>query len=187
MYKKWILFFALTFGVGCSSNTGDEGAPMTGGTAQDLGGVMVTVPDGWVTEAPANAMRKAQYKLPGDAGDAELVVTYFGAGGAGGVDANIERWKGQFAESDGGTTNKITVSNMPVTIVDIRGSFVGMQRPMGGASEPKSGQRMLAAIVESPAGAYYFKLVGPEATVTQWEKSFDQFVKAMKPSGGAKA
>jgi hypothetical protein len=76
---------------------------------------------------------------------------------------------------------------MPVTLLDIRGSFVGMQRPMGGTQATKNGQRMLAAIVETSSGAFYFKLVGPDATVTKWEKSFDQFVKSMKPSGGVKA
>ncbi|MBT3605478.1 MAG: hypothetical protein HOE48_01865 [Candidatus Latescibacteria bacterium] len=188
MYKKWMLIFVLGLGFGCGSNSEDKGAAVSGGQGQDLGGVAVMVPDGWVTEPPSNQMRKAQYKLPGDAGDAELVVTYFGTGGAGGVDANIARWIGQFSESDGGKTSKQTVAEMPVTLLDIRGSFVGMQRPMGGASETKNGQRMLAAIVEAPAGAFYFKLVGPEATVTKWEQSFNQFVKAMKPSaGGAKA
>ena len=184
MHKKWILVLLLMVGVGCDSNSGDKSVPALDGTAQELGGVSVTVPKGWVTEPPSNAMRKAQYKLPGDAGDAELVVTYFGTGGAGGVDANIERWKGQFAESDGGKTSKETVAGMQVTVLDISGSFVGMQRPMGGTQAPKSGQRMLAAIVEAPNGAFYFKLVGPEATVTKWADTFDQFVKNMKPSSG---
>lgn len=187
MNKKWMLVLTLGLLLGCGGQNEESGAPMAGGDAQDLGGVAVMIPDGWVTEPPANAMRKAQYRLPGDGGDAELVVTYFGASGAGGVDANIERWKGQFSESDGGTVSKQTVSDMPVTIVDIRGSFVGMQRPMGGQQAPQSGQRMLAAIVEAPTGAFYFKLVGPEQTVTKWEASFDQFVKQMKPSGGPKA
>jgi hypothetical protein len=187
MFKKWMLIIGLVAGLGCDSNSSDNAAPTMVGTAQDLGGVAVTVPVGWQTELPSNAMRKAQYKLPGESGDAELVVTHFGAGGAGGVDANLERWKGQFTESDGGITSKQTVSGMPVTLLDIRGSFVGMQRPMGGSQDPKGGQRMLAAIVETSNGAFYFKLVGPEATVTQWEASFDQFVKAMKPSGGVKA
>jgi hypothetical protein len=187
MNKKWMLVFVLGLWLGCDSNSSDKSAPMSGGTAQDLGGVAVMMPGGWVSEPPSNAMRKAQYKLPSDTGDAELVVTHFGTGGAGGVDANIERWKGQFSESDGGKISKETVSGMPVTLLDIRGSFVGMQRPMGGTQATKNGQRMLAAIVETSSGAFYFKLVGPDATVTKWEKSFDQFVKSMKPSGGVKA
>lgn len=184
MYKKWMLIFALGLGLGCGNKSEEKSVAVLDGKAQDLGGVTVIIPDGWVTEAPSNQMRKAQYKLPGDAGDAELVVTYFGSGGAGGVDANIARWKGQFAESDGGQIDKQTVSGMQVTVVDIRGSFVGMQRPMGGAQAPKSDQRMLAAIVEAPNGAFYFKLVGPVKTVTTWETMFDQFVKNMKPSSG---
>ena len=185
MHKNGLLMLVLVLGLGCGG--GEKSAPATGGNGQDVGGVSVTVPGEWVTETPANAMRKGQYKLPGEAGEAELVVTHFGTGGAGGVDANIERWIGQVSESDGGKVNKLTLAEIPVTILDIRGAYVGMQRPMGGTQDPQSGQRMLAAIVETSSGAFYFKLVGPEATVTKWEHSFDQFVKQMKPSGGVKA
>ena len=39
-------------------------------------------------------MRKAQYKN----GKTEIVVFYFGAGSGGSVEANINRWLGQFNE-----------------------------------------------------------------------------------------
>lgn len=171
--------------VGCGGQSAEKADSQMAGV--DLGGVLISVPDGWIQEPPANAMRKAQFRLPSSDGEAELVVTHFGAGGAGGVEANIERWRGQFSESDGGETRTLTVAGMPVTIVDIQGTFVGMQNPMSGGSAPKDKQRMLAAIVESPNGAFYFKLVGPIASVAHWEKSFDAFVSSMKPSQSPRA
>ncbi|MDP6039208.1 MAG: hypothetical protein QGG64_11715, partial [Candidatus Latescibacteria bacterium] len=89
MGKQLCIIIAMSILLGCGGESGQEVA--TVGKSEDLGGLTVSVPDGWVSEPPSNAMRKAQYRLPGDGGDAELVVTHFGASGAGGVEANIAR------------------------------------------------------------------------------------------------
>ena len=44
-------------------------------------------PDGWKSSPPSSSMRKAQFT----AGDAEVVFFYFGPGGGGGVQANVDR------------------------------------------------------------------------------------------------
>ena len=59
--------------------------------AESAGGLSWTMPAGWTSKG-ATSMRAAQYQ----AGDAECVVYFFGAGQGGGVDANIARWAGQF-------------------------------------------------------------------------------------------
>src|SRR5207302_1911498 len=54
-------------------------------------------PASWVSAPNPSTMRKATYKIPkaaGDAEDAELAVSSAG----GGVDANIKRWEQQFGE-----------------------------------------------------------------------------------------
>ena len=48
-------------------------------------------------------MRVAQYGLPGPAGEATLGIFFFGPGQGGSVEANIERWFGQFKQEDGHT------------------------------------------------------------------------------------
>ena len=40
---------------------------------------------------------------------------------------------------------------------------------------------MLALIVASDAGPYYFKLVGPRATVTRWEEAYETLVATIAP------
>jgi hypothetical protein len=52
-------------------------------------------------------------------------------------------------------------------------------------AKPEPGSRMLAAIVDTTAGPYYLKLVGPAATVAHWEAPFDSFLRSMEPAGGA--
>ena len=42
----------------------------------------------------------------------------------------------------------------------------------------KTGYRMKAAVVETPAGAYFVKLTGPDKTVTRWDASFAAFLKS---------
>jgi hypothetical protein len=38
---------------------------------------------------------------------------------------------------------------------------------------------MRTAVVETPRGPYYLKLVGPAAVVETWNKSFDEFLASL--------
>ena len=40
----------------------------------------------------------------------------------------------------------------------------------------KRGFRMKAAVVDTPAGPYFFKLTGPGRTVTDWESGFNALI-----------
>ena len=71
--------------------------------AESAAGMRWTAPASWKAEA-ARPMRAATYSIAlaaGDQGIAECVVNYFGPGQGGGVDANIERWRGQVLGADG--------------------------------------------------------------------------------------
>ena len=48
------------------------------------------------------------------------------------------------------------------------------------APDPEANYRMLAAIVESTKGSYFFKLTGPQETVEAWKGSFEGFVDGIK-------
>jgi hypothetical protein len=149
-------------------------------------GLKFTAPDGWVAEKPTSSMRQAQYRLPkaaGDSEDAELVVFYF-QGGGGGVQANIDRWVGQFAKPDGSPvtdakTSHKTAHGIALTIVDVTGTYVA---GMGSASDGKQKDRyrMLGAVAEAGSGPWFFKLIGPEKTVTRWEPGFQSFLDSIQ-------
>ena len=90
--------------------------------AESAAGLRWTAPASWKAEA-ARPMRAATYSIPlaaGDQGIAECVVNYFGPGQGGGVEANIERWRGQVLGADGkpatAKIDKRTGRGVPITV-----------------------------------------------------------------------
>ena len=148
-----------------------------------------TAPPAWKSRPAASAMRVAEFVVPraaGDQEDAELVVYFFGGSG-GTVDANIERWVGQFRTAAGEpvqTPQRTSSSAGPlkITAIDVSGTYVAEVRP--GASERfnKPNFRMRAAVVETPKGPYFVKFTGPSRTVSQTLTAgdFDRFLKSLE-------
>ena len=150
--------------------------------AETVAGLRWTPPAGWKSEGTA-PMRAATYKLPPGPGDqegAECVVYYFGEGQGGSVQANIERWNGQFTGADGkpvkATIAKRTVHGLPVTTIDVTGAYSGMGGPMTTAKTVKAGYRLLGAIIENPGGNVFVKFTGPEKTIAANERNFQQML-----------
>ena len=124
-------------------------------------------------------MRAATYTVAAAAGDhedAECVVYFFGKGQGGGVQANLDRWKGQFSQASAPKLGKRTIHGLPVDTIDIAGSYAGMAGPMGGAATPKPGYRMLGAIVENAEGNIFLKFAGPAKTVAANQSKFEQLL-----------
>lgn len=194
--RKLLAFvFALVLLTPACSKQKDEAAPQPtpggGFTPGEAANLTFQAPAGWTPETPTSRMRRAQYRLPrvdGDPEDAEMVVFYF-PGQGGSVQQNIDRWVGMFAKADGTSaagdakTDKETVNGLNVTTVDVEGVYTNQSMgPMSGTSGPKPNYRMLAAIVETAGGPWFFKLTGPKQTVSKWKGSFDDFVKTIKPA-----
>ncbi len=154
--------------------------------AESAAGIRWTAPAGWKAEGP-RPMRAATYSIAPAAGDtagAECVVNFFGPGQGGGVDANVERWKGQVLGPDGkpatAKVDKRTVRGVPITIIDSSGSYTGMGGPMMASPKAVPGYRLLGAIVEGPGGSVFFKLTGPAKTVASQQKNFDQLLASIE-------
>ncbi len=189
-----LLGFIATALLGCSSSEKEQPRPSSSVTPiADVLPVFASsltfkAPSEWIEESPVSHMRQAQYRLPhaqGDLEDAELVVFYF-QGQGGSVEANIERWVGQFKKSDGSAASDLTKiintksKGVPLTIVDISGTYVPRRGPMMAAEEPKPDFRMLAAIAETTGGPWFFKLTGPKNTIAKWEESFFSFLNTIE-------
>ena len=149
---------------------------------QALGPLSAVAPKGWVAQQPSSSMRVAQYGLPGPAGEATLGIFFFGPGQGGSVEANIERWDGQFSEKDGqpaqGRRWTRQVGDIEITGLDISGTFSG---GMGmGSAESQGDYRMLGAIAVHRSGTVFFKMTGPAQTVEQWAASFDEFLDSLQ-------
>jgi hypothetical protein len=144
-----------------------------------------TVPAGWIEEERTSSMRVAQYRLPKaatDSEDASLVLYYFGQGQGGSATANIERWISQMKQAEGSSPKQesLEVNGLKVTTVDVAGTYVAETAPGSGTFNNKPSYRLRAAVVETPNGNYYVKLVGPEKTVTQWNDSFLSYIKSFE-------
>jgi hypothetical protein len=156
---------------------------------QTSGDLHYKVPDGWMSAQPSSKMRVAQFKLPkadGDNEDGELVLYYFGANQGGTAEANIDRWISQIQQADGSSskdkskTESLTVNGLKITSVDVSGRYTAEMAPGSGKFYDNANYRLRAAVLETPKGNYYVKLVGPAKTVGRWEQSFTDFVKSFE-------
>ncbi|MBI3683052.1 MAG: hypothetical protein HY235_21985 [Acidobacteria bacterium] len=172
--KRSLLIFALA-------------AATTFALADTAGGLKWNVPPAWKAQAQ-RPMRAATYTAPkaaNDPEDGECAVFYFGPGQGGGVDANIKRWIGQFEAPAGGPadklakTSKATVNGLPVTRIDLTGTYKPAGGPMMQASGSKPGYRLLGAIVEGPQGAVFFKLTAPVKTAAAQQAAFEALLKSV--------
>jgi hypothetical protein len=146
-------------------------------------GLKLQLPEAWKEGKTNSQMRLAQFALKDKqekAGDAELVVFHFGAGGAGGVDANIDRWVGQFEgkKRADAKIEKLEGGALEGTLVDLTGTYVAPVRPGSQERLNQPDTRMVAAILKTQGGEHYLKLVGPKDTVADWVDDFRAAVKS---------
>lgn len=163
----------------------------TGGPVVELGGLKSAAPATWKESPATSPMRLKQFTVPGKGGekggDGELVIFFFGQGQGGSVEDNLARWKKQFEPPAGKTvdqiskTEKLKLASTSATLLDISGTYLFKARPMDpGPGEPRPGHRMLAAVLETPGGSYYLRLVGPEKTVADAKKDYVRWLKGFK-------
>lgn len=143
-------------------------------------------PSGWERRPVNNPMRKATYRVPkvgSDTEDAELAVFYFGPGQGGGIDANVDRWVKQFSGVPGDAVKRADrhVNGLRQHTIEIEKGTFSSGMP-GGPTTPKPGYGLLGGIIETPSGAYFFKLTGPSATVTAAKTTFYKLLDSAKSS-----
>jgi hypothetical protein len=144
-------------------------------------GLVFAPPAGWVGEKPAGGMRLAQGTIPGPGGPAQFGVFFFGRGRGGSAADNVERW---IAQIDGPTApaarHAFSANGLRVTWVEAAGTLEPSQIGMGPATA-QPGWRLLGAVVEGPGGPWFFKVVGPDATVAGAREAFLQMLRDARP------
>jgi len=142
-----------------------------------------TTPDSW-EEAPPTAMRMANFRLKSNA-EAECYLTLL-QGAAGGVAANVNRWRGQMqqpelTEAELAALPEVEVLGKPGKVVEITGNYVGMT---GGE---KPGYMLLGMVTELPGRTLFVKMTGPEAAVRPEKENFLAFCRSLRePAAAAK-
>jgi hypothetical protein len=149
------------------------------GQPQGEGAIDFDLPAGWQAQPPSSSMRIAQAVIPGPAGPGDLAVFYFGLGGGGTVDANIERWIGQMESPDRPEPETFEANGYRVTWIDVRGTLKPSSMGMGPATaQPDS--RLLGAVVEGPGGPWFFKATGADATLAPQRDAFITMLKSVR-------
>ena len=143
-----------------------------------VGGLTFTRPADWKWVAVSSPMRKAQLQVPGTdaAKAADITFFHFGEGGAGGIEANAQRWLKQFSGKPG--AEKIEpqeIGGRKVTLVTTEGTFTsGMP---GGEAKTLENHALLGAMIEDPEGIVFVKMTGPVETVKGAREKFLAFLK----------
>ncbi|MBK8859146.1 MAG: hypothetical protein IPN11_16170 [Opitutaceae bacterium] len=131
-----------------------------------------TAPAAWIAKAPG-AMRKGSYAIRNEAGEADLSITAF-PGDTGGLLANLNRWRGQIglaplapAELEA-NLDHLDANGLHFEIVDFAGTANGAPA------------RILGAVLNRPGETWFFKLMGPAATVAGEKPAFAAFLQTVK-------
>jgi hypothetical protein len=161
------------------------------GPEVELGGLKSKVPAAWKQEQPSSNMRLTQFRLPhadGDGTDAEVVVFYFGQGGAGDDQANVDRQLVKFVPPQGKTAreaakmSEFQVGGQKATVVDLSGTYKFKAQPFNpnAKEELRPDYRLVYVILPTPKGPHYVQIVGPARTVEKHKAGFDEWVKNFK-------
>ncbi len=143
-------------------------APVT----DDAPAIRWIVPTQWHVGANTGAMRLATYEVPRAPGDTEpATLSVSRAGGS--TKANAERWVSQFDDIGDDTRTTRTVNGFHITIVEVTGTFLGGGMTPSAKAESHRHWTLLGAIVETTGQPYFFKLLGPAASVRAARPAFD--------------
>ena len=145
------------------------------------GGLQLTAPESWKSQKPRSRIVAHEFSIPAAAGDkSDGRLTIMGAGGS--IEANIERWKGQFQPSEDAKVTEKRIAQQKVSLVDISGTYrESVGPPIARKFVERPEYRMLAAIVQTERrGNYFIKLYGPAQTIAASEKQFNEFVESLQ-------
>ncbi|HEX8312986.1 MAG TPA: hypothetical protein VF614_16800 [Chthoniobacteraceae bacterium] len=136
-----------------------------------------TKPESW-TEQPASGMRAGSFLSAAKDGErADISVITF-SGPAGGMLANVNRWRGQIALPE---TDEAGLKSMlqPINVAGEQGVLLDMagEQPPAGKTKP---QRTIAAILEHAGSSWFFKMTGEDSVVAAEKAAFIAFLQSVQ-------
>jgi hypothetical protein len=142
------------------------------------------VPEDWKEIPGSKAPRMIAFTVGPDDKKAELVVTRFGQGKAGGILDNVNRWRGQIGLPS--VENMQNVQMTDTTAGQAPAIMLEFDNP-GGAGDATA-KRMLVAMSVIGPDEWFFKLTGPPDAVDKQKAAFEGFLKSLEfaPEGDAK-
>lgn len=145
------------------------------GEAKIEGLASYKLPAGWVIDPKPRMMRAGTIYVGEGDQRAELVISVLAAKGFGGWQANMDRWRGQVGlppsnDEKAHPAQTIKLDKGPIQVRDFEGP------------EGEGRKRQIVAMSEFPDApqAWFFRLIGPHATVTKARPDFEAFLKSLK-------
>lgn len=134
--------------------------------------ISTPLPEGW-TATPPGQMRVASFAVKGDAGKKADVSVIPLPGAAGGVFANVNRWRGQVGLPPA-SEDEVKKMAEPV---QIGGQSAELYDIVGKNSSSGEPERILASIQERAGMAWFFKMIGDDELVAKEKPTFIAFLK----------
>jgi hypothetical protein len=192
IHPAYALALAAALGLTSSTFGAGKDAKDDGKMLLAEGRFEMTVPENWQRKQPRVNIIDYEFEVPASDGDANPGrMTVMGAGGT--VEDNLNRWYGQFRQTDDSATSKAAkveqkeVASQKVTVVDVAGTY--LDKPggpfAGGPTIERADYRMLAAVVETTkkgkkTGNYFIKLIGPKQTIADSQEAFAKMIESLK-------
>lgn len=136
-------------------------------------------PAGWQEVPPSSSIIAAAFKVVEGGQTVDVTVTPL-SGTAGGLLANVNRWRGQIG------AEPVTEAQLArdVSRLEVGGTAAEYVDITGPAAEGKPAQRMLVVLLPRDGSTWFFKLWGPAELVARQKSAFEAFVKSVRFGGG---
>lgn len=141
-----------------------------------------TVPEGWSesTKPDPMGMRLVDLRF-GANQEGECYISLM-PGSAGGLEANVNRWRTQMGQpaytpEEIAKLPKKPFFNREAAFVEFDGDFKGV-----GADSAKTGYRLMGLIHSADQATIFVKLTGPKSLVEQNAAAFDAFCQSIQPN-----
>ncbi|MCP4785598.1 MAG: hypothetical protein GY903_29585 [Fuerstiella sp.] len=159
-----------------SAESAGQETPVASATApgerKGFDGLEFAVPAGWKEVSLSQfqmGIISAKFSMPDAGPDVSLTLSRSG----GSLSDNLDRWRGQVAQSRGEITETLPVAGVDATLIDLEGRFSA-----GFGREAQDGWRMLGIIAPLPDQGYFMKLTGPVEQVAAVEDDFLTFARS---------
>jgi hypothetical protein len=188
-----LIVAAIGYLSGCSHKTEEQPSPEATRADTKVAPLQLMAPPTWhKTEESDDKPRRAGYAVPkvgDDKEDGEALVLFFGTGSAGDRDKQWDEWFGQFdgnAKQDA-TRGTLEANGMQAETFEILGTYklnMGPHR-RGQTKSPvqmvKEHFRMIGVVLHTKdRGNWFFRLVGPDATVQAARSDFIAMIEGAK-------
>jgi hypothetical protein len=133
-------------------------------------GIEHRLPPGWEARAP-RPLRELDFLAPGGV---ECWLTVMGPG-AGGIEANLDRWRGQLGLAPSTPEEVASLARRP--FLEGEGTLVDLVSPDGL-------RRLLVLARFLPEGSFFLRMSGPTEAVERERAAFESLADSLRPGGG---